>query len=303
MSLDWTWHVEWYGKTEAAIYAIRRVHYWGKTKYQTISIVDIPLRGKALIIDGKIQSALGDEWIYHEALVHPPMILHPNPKKILVLGGGEGATIREVLKHKTVEEVVMVDIDEEMINVARKYLTEWHQGSFDDPRVKLVIKDGREYLKEKEDEYDVIIIDLTDPVKDSPSMYLYTKEFYQLVFKALKNDGVFVTQSTQMVPESNVYAVIHATVKAVFPIVRLYRIFVPVFLQEWSFVLGSKTYDPDSLSIEDIEKRIKARIKEDLRLYDGEAHLGMFNLPKYVRQIVGTIDRISTDDNPIYLPI
>ncbi len=302
MSLDWIWHVEWYGRTEAAVYSIKKVYYWGETKYQTISIVDIPLRGKVLIIDGKIQSALGDEWIYHEALVHPSMILHPNPRKVLVLGGGEGATIREVLRHKTVEEVVMVDIDEEMIRVARKYLTEWHQGSFDDPRVKLVIKDGREYLKKSENEYDVIIIDLTDPVKGSPSMYLYTREFYQLVFRALKENGIFVTQSTQMAPESNVYAVIYATVKSVFPIARLYRIFVPVFLQEWSFTLGSKKYDPLLLSKEEIEGRIENRIKDVLRLYDGEAHLGMFSLPKYVRQLINTIDRISTDDNPIYLP-
>ncbi len=302
MSLDWIWHVEWYGKTEAGIYAIRKVYYWGKTKYQTISIVEIPLRGKVLIIDGKIQSALGDEWIYHEALVHPPMILHPNPKKVLVLGGGEGATLREVLRHNTVEEVVMVDIDEEMVNLARKYLIEWHQGSFDDPRAKVVIEDGRKFLKEKQNEYDVIIIDLTDPLKDSPSMYLYTREFYQLVFKALKEDGVFVTQSTQMVPESDVYAIIYATIKSVFSIAKLYHVFVPTFLQEWSFVLGSKKYDPNLLTRNEIEEKIRERVKGDLKLYDSEAHFCMFNLPKYVRLKINTIKRISTDEAPVYLP-
>jgi len=169
------------------------------TDYQRIEILKSPFYGKMLIIDGDVQSSEKDEYIYHESLVHPSLIIHPNPEKVLIIGGGEGATLREVLKHKNVKEVFMVDIDEKMINFAKEYLSEWHKGSFFSDRVKLIIKDAREFIKDTQDEtFDVIIEDVTEPFEGSSSCLLYTKEFLYDLYKKLKIDGIFSIQASML---------------------------------------------------------------------------------------------------------
>ncbi len=140
-------------------YLCDRVIYHGVSKYQTIDIVETRLHGKMLFLDGVAQSAERDEFIYHELLVHPAMFAHPNPEKVLVIGGAEGATLREVLKHQTVKRAVLVDIDGELVEICKQYLPGWHQGSFDDPRVEVVIGDGRDYVVKCNEKFDVIIID------------------------------------------------------------------------------------------------------------------------------------------------
>ena len=303
MSSNWLRVIEWLDVGEAFSREVKRIYFMEKTDFQSIAVLEVLPHGKVLIIDGKTQSALVDEWIYHEALVHPAMISHPEPREVLILGGGEGATLREVLKHKTVKKVIMVDIDKKMIEIARKYLYEWHQGAFDDNRVNVVIEDGRRFLGESQSKYDIIIVDLTDPLKDSSSMYLYTKEFYELIYNALKDDGIFVTQSTQIALSVDVYAVIHSTISSVFPISRLYHTFVPSFLLDWSFNIGSKKHDPITLSGEEIDSRIRERIIGDLKFYDSETHKHMFSMPKHVRRVLNSTKKISTDAEPIYLPI
>jgi len=161
-----------------------------KSRWQKIEILHTKVWGKVLFLDGKIQSAQIDEFIFHEALVHTPMFVHPAPHKVLVIGGGEGADLREILRHNTVDKVVMVDIDDELVYACKRYLPEWSCGAFDDPRVELHIDDGREWLTRCKDKFDVVIVDLTEPLEGGPSLKLFTREFYELVKSSLTPEGV-----------------------------------------------------------------------------------------------------------------
>ena len=161
------------------LHRLDEVLYSGQTKYQSVRIVRSNNFGLCLVLDGKIQSSEADEFIYHEALVHPAMLTHPGPTSVFIAGGGEGATLREVLAHNTVKRAVMVDIDEEVIALSRHYLPDHSRGAFDDPRTELYHTDARKYQEKTEDRYDVIIIDLPDPIEEGPAYLLYTREFYQ----------------------------------------------------------------------------------------------------------------------------
>ena len=301
--LRWRWFIEWDTRYDGHLRAIKKVIYQGRSRYQEIEIIEFHELGKALIIDGLTQSSIYDEHIYHEALVHPAMILHDSPEKILIIGGGEGATLREVLKYRSVKEVHMVDLDDEVIKVSKKYLPEMNKGSFDDPRLKLIIDDGRKFIEDKVDEYDVIILDLVDPIKNTQAVFLYTIEFYEKIRKSLKENGVIVTQATSPSSTLNVYSVIYNTIKHIFRFSRPYSIYMKSFDDLWGFVIASDKLDIGKLSLEDINKRIKDRVFHPLRFYDGETHIWMFTLPKNIREKLFSEDKISTDKEPISLSI
>src|SRR5262245_31286630 len=168
----------------------------GRTQYQTYQICEIPRFGKTLFLDYNIQSSLLDEYVFHECMSQPAMTLHPNPKKVAVCGGGEGATLREALSHNTVEEAVMVDIDEELVDMVKIHMPEWHQGAFDDPRTTLLHTDARKYLQDnKGANFDVVLSDLPDPLEAGPAVYLFTKEYFQICADAMSDDGVFAMQA------------------------------------------------------------------------------------------------------------
>src|SRR4030043_2000481 len=177
------------------LHRIKRVIYSGRTEFQSIEIVDTGSFGVCLVLDGKIQSSERDEFIYHEALVHPAMLGHACPETVFIAGGGEGATLREVLAHKAVKKVVMVDIDRQVIDICRRYLSLFHQGSFDDSRLELCFADARGYLQDTNDRFDVIIIDLVEPLEEGPACLLYTQEFYRLVKERLNPGGLMAVQS------------------------------------------------------------------------------------------------------------
>ena len=265
-------------KYSATIVKLRRVIAARKSKYQFIEIIELEEFGRCLVLDYYIQSSEVDEYIYHESLVHPVMVAHPNPQRVLIIGGGEGATLREVLKHKTVKEAVMVDIDEDVIEMAKKYLPTFHAGAFDDPRTKLVITDGREFIKKVKTLYDVIILDLTDPYSSQIAKELYSKGFYSYVFKRLKDDGIMVTQAGNSFFFQDVYEYVVDNVRQVFPIVNEYAVWIPSFGYAVNYVVGSKKYDPSKLSIEYVDKVLKGRGVKT-RFYSGRAHLGMMLLP------------------------
>jgi len=158
-------------------FRIREEIYSGKTQFQSVEVIESGGLGRCLILDGKIQSSEWDEFIYHEALVHPPMIAHPHPEKVFIAGGGEGATLREVLAHSSVKRVVMVDIDEEVIDISRRFLPSWHQGSFEDSRLELRFVDAIKYLEEcvdKGEKFDVVILDLPEPIEEGSAYLLHT---------------------------------------------------------------------------------------------------------------------------------
>jgi spermidine synthase len=282
------------------LYSIRRVLYSGQSKYQSIEIVDTGSFGVCLVLDGKIQSSESDEFIYHESLVHPVMLAHPAPERVFIAGGGEGATLREVLSHKSVKKAVMVDIDEQVVDVCRRFLPSFHQNSFNDPRAELLFADARKFLEDKRQEFDVIIIDLADPLEDSPSRLLYTLEFYQLVMRSLRPDGIVVVQSESAGwADLQGFVAIVNTLRHVFPIVRPYQVHIPSFVDMWGFASASRVLDLEQLTAEEVDRRISSRVSRELKAYDGLSHQSMLLFPRHIRRRIEMAERIITDSSPI----
>jgi spermidine synthase len=274
--------------------------YSGRSKFQSVDIINTGSFGICLVLDGKIQSSEADEFIYHEALVHPAMLTHPRPERVFIAGGGEGATLREVLAHKTVKKAVMVDIDEEVVSLCRRFLPSWHQKAFDNPRAELYFADARKYLEESSDEFDVIIIDLVDPLEQGPARLLYTREFYQIVKQKLGPAGIMSVQAEPSEWRNlDNFAAIANTLRTVFPIAHPYQVHIPSFLSLWGFVVASQNLDPSKLTPEEIDARIATRISKKLKSYDGLTHQAMFTIPKHIRQQLAASKRIITDKQPI----
>jgi len=286
----------------AQLHRIKKVIYSGRTQFQTVEIVDTRSFGVCLVLDGKIQSSEQDEFIYHEALVHPAMLSHPGPEKAFIAGGGEGATLREVLAHNTIKKVVMVDIDSQVIDVCRRYLPLFHQGSFDDSRLELTFADARMFLQKTSDKFDIIIIDLVEPLEEGPACLLYTKEFYGLVKEKLNTGGIMCVQSgaAGWTNLQNFTAIIN-TLKSVFNIVCPYQTYVPSFVDLWGFAIASQIIKPTEFSPRDIDTRISTRLSKRLRSYDGLTHQSLFILPKHLRHQLAVTRKIITDQKPVFV--
>lgn len=283
------------------LHSIKKVIYSGRTKFQSIDIVDTGSFGICLILDGKIQSSEKDEFIYHEALVHPSLTTHPHPKRVFIAGGGEGATLREVLAHNTVDKVTMVDIDREVVDICRQFLPSFHQNCFNDPRVQLYFTDAREYLEHGNEQFDAIIIDLPDPLAGGPAYLLYTREFYQGIKERLNPNGIMSVQAgpTGITNWQNFTAIVN-TLKTVFPIVSPYQAHVPAFADVWGFVCASLSPNPQKLPPKEIDHRLKTRLSKKLKFYDGLTHQSLFILPKHLRHQLTITRRVITDKRPIF---
>ena len=294
------WIDDYFNNHELHKHAFRDVVCQVQTKIQKIIIVDTYNYGRCLILDNEFQSAEADEFIYHEALVHPSFILHPCIERVLIIGGGEGATLREALRYKTVKRVVMVDIDKEMIECAKKYLPSFHTGSFDDSRLELVIEDGRKYLERINEQFDAIVIDVNDPLEGGPSYMLFTVELYRIVAKMLKKDGILIVQSgAASITENDVFTSICNTLSKVFNHVFPYVTYIPSYALQWGFVMA--TGNPGKLDItgQEIDDRIGSKVTGTLRFYDSITHHALFNLPKYLRTDIRKQTRIISDKDPL----
>jgi spermidine synthase len=282
------------------LHRIEEVLYRGKTRFQFAEILRSGSYGKLLVLDGKIQSSEADEFIYHEALVQPAMLTHPHPHTVFIAGGGEGAVLREVLAHKTVKRAVMVDIDDTVVALCQKYLPDYSQGAFGDKRTELLHTDAREYLAKSRELFDIIIIDLPDPIEEGPAYRLYTREFYRLVKDRLTSSGIISVQAgSASLTELLNFASVIKTLKSVFPKVFPYQLDVPCFGGPWGFCLAS--LKPMQLSAAEVDKKISARKLTHLKFYDGLTHEGIFSLPKYLRAELATGGRLITDSEPLYI--
>jgi spermidine synthase len=277
---------------------VEKFYYQGKTKYQFVQCFHNEFLGKVLFLDERIQSAQIDEYIYHESLVHPALISHPSPQEVLVIGGGEGATIREVLRHNTVAKVTMVDIDKELVELCEKYLPEWSEGAFSDPKTDLVFEDARQFVEKASEKFDVIISDLTEPIAKGPSVFLFTEEFFEKVFASLKDDGLFILQAGSADPSYyQFFCSLVKTLEKVFPVVRPYWTFVLSFSVPWGFVLASKTKDPLELDEKEIAQRMRERRVNKLKYYHPGFHHSYFALPLYLVKSLKQ-GKILTDSKP-----
>ena len=278
-----------------------RVIYTEQTVYQRIDIINHTEFGKSLFLNGQLQMTVEDEPMYHENLIHPVMVAHPSPRRVLIIGGGDGGALREVLKHGP-EEVTLVELDERVVSVARNLLPEVNQGAFDDPRVTLEFNDGRFVLKsavESGRKWDVIICDLSDPTTGGVAL-LYTREFYQLVRSVLDEGGVFATQATSPYWYPDAYGSIALTLTDSFKVVRPMVTWVPTFGM-WGYVMASDGPDPSTMTTEAISSRLVARgVTTDH--YTSRAHARLFILPGSVETALSDPNvMISTDDNPFVL--
>jgi len=283
------------------LHSIKEVIYSGRTKFQAVDVMRTGSYGLCLVLDGKIQSSEADEFVYHDALVHPAMITHPNPETVFIAGGGEGATLREVLVHRTVKKAIMVDIDQEVVEISRRYLPAWHRNSFDDPRTELHFADARKHLQHTKERFDVVVLDLPDPLEGGPAYLLFTQEFYRLVSDRLAPGGVVTVQAgAASWTNYQTFAAVNNTLKAVFPIVRASQVHIPSFTDPWGFACASHQLDPLSLSREEIDGRLAARLSRKPRSYDGESHQAMFVFPRHIRQRLAATRRVISDRKPVY---
>ncbi|KAJ6849285.1 thermospermine synthase ACAULIS5-like [Iris pallida] len=276
-------------------FALNSILHTGASQYQDIALLDTKPFGKALVIDGKLQSAEIDEFIYHELLVHPALLHHQNPKTIFIMGGGEGSTAREILRHGSVERVIMCDIDEEVVDFCKSHLVA-NKDAFFDSRLQLVINDARAELQKSEDKFDVIIGDLADPIEGGPCYQLYTKSFYESTVKPrLNENGIFVTQARPagVFSHTEVFSCIFNTLKQVFRYVVPYSAHIPSYADTWGWVLASDS--PLPLDADELDLRIRQRINGENRYLDGKTFASASILSKAVRKSLAKETQVYTE--------
>jgi len=279
------WYDEIGSWDEQHKYVINEVLFWEETKFQDVAIFVTEEYGKMLVTDGSTQSAEEDEYIYHESIVHPGLIAHPGPHRVLVIGGGEGAVIREVFRHPTIERVVMVDIDAELVEQCKKFLPEWHQGAFQDPRLELVFADGKDFIAKTKERFDCIIVDCGDAREEGPALTLYTEDFYRTARQRLTASGLLVVQAMELSGlDCANHVTIHKALQRIFRHVNSYAAFVPSFWATWGFIVANDTVDVSQIPSREVDKILQARkLAPVLRYYDGLRHSHMFTLPKDVK--------------------
>jgi len=298
---QYKWFFESTTPVEGHMHAIARTISSRQTKFQFMEIFETHSYGKVLVLDGRIQSSQHDEFIYHEILVQPGLLAHPRPVRAMVIGGGEGATVREILRHPTITDCLMVDIDGEVVEECKKHLPEMHRGAFEDTRTRVLHEDARAYLEKTTERFDLIVVDLPEPLEEGPACQLFTTEFYTLIRDRLTDDGVMTMQAGMTkINELFFYGAVHRTLTAVFPVVAPYQGFIACFGTPWGFILASKGIDPRRQTAAEIDQLIAERMNpDDLGYWNGAAHLHSFNLPKFLTQALDQNTRVITDKNPL----
>lgn len=268
--------------------AAREILYEDQSEFQHIVVADSMQFGRMLILDGVFQTSVVDEWVYSEMITHVPLCLHPDPRRILIVGGGDGGTAREVLRHATVESVEMVEIDPAVIAVAKKYLPEIASALLqDDPRLTVTVGDGIAKVQAAENKYDVIIVDCSDPI--GPGEGLFTAEFYASCARALKADGIMVQQTESPFFHQRLIWDVQQAVAKSFPVTRLYTAPVPLYPSGYhSFTLGAKTRDP-------LAAEWRTPNLPNCRYYNAEVGKAAFVLPEFVRRLTTEDETPMTD--------
>lgn len=256
---------------------VKKTLHKEKSEFQEIDMIETEQYGRMLTLDGLVMTTIEDEFVYHEMITHVPLFTHKNPKKVLVIGGGDGGAIREILKHPSVEQAVLVEIDGRVVEVCKQYLPEISCG-LSDKRAKVIIDDGIKYIKEHKNEFDVITVDSTDPI--GPAVGLFAADFYKAVYGALKDDGIFVAQTESPFANKDLIKRVFKDIKSIFPITRLYTASIPTYpTGYWSFTMGSKKYDPldvDENKLHSIETRY----------FTPQLLKAAFAVPKFVQDLL-----------------
>ncbi len=260
--------------------------YSGKSEFQRIDVFESPEFGRFLTLDGYMMLTEKDEFIYHEMITHVPMAVHPNVKNILVIGAGDGGVVRELVRYHDIEHIDMVEIDPLVVEVCKKYLPQT-ACRFDDPRLTLHFEDGLRFVRFKENEYDLIIVDSTDPF--GPGEGLFTKEFYGNCYKALKDDGILINQhESPFYPEdAQACQRAHKNIVNTFPIAKVYQAHIPTYPSgHWLFGFASKKYHP----LRDLNETRWNMRALTCRYYTTTLHKGAFYIPAYVEELLKSVE-------------
>lgn len=288
---------EWLNDSFGFFYTAGKTLYAGKTRFQSIELVETEEFGNTLLLDKATQVGQKNEFQYHEPMVHPAMLAHPDPRQILVIGGGDGGTLREVLRYRTVEKVDFAELDREVVEFSRQHLPEISAGAFEDPRVDFHFQDGRAFLESRRGVYDLVIMDMTDPV--GPSRMLYTAQFFQTVRESFRDSrSLFVMHAESPVTCPGAFGSILATLSSVFRICRPLYTHVQMYASLWSFVVSSDATDIGGLDPTEVDKRIKKRGLENLKMIRGDTFKAMQVPYPYIQELIAAEHRIITDENP-----
>jgi len=282
------WYTEDHSDNVRFSFKIKECLYHKQSDFQRIDIMETDAFGKVFTLDGIVMTTEKDEFIYHDMITHIPMATNPNIKRVLVIGGGDGGTVRELTRYVGIEKIDMVEIDEEVVKAAIKYLP-FTSCKLDDPRVSLYFEDGIKFVQEKEKKYDLIIVDSTDPI--GPGEGLFSTEFYQNCFKLLNEDGILVNQSESPYYPNNAKELVRATqkIKKIFPIAEVYQYNTPTYGSgHWLFGFASKKYHP----IDDFEPQKWENLKLDTKYYNTGLHKAVFCLPTYVKKMIDSGEMI-----------
>ncbi|KLU40816.1 MAG: spermidine synthase [Peptococcaceae bacterium 1109] len=281
------WFTEYYSNHARFSMRVSKQLYSGESPFQRIDVLETQEYGRVLVIDGFIMLTERDEFIYHEMISHVPMAVHPNPRKVAVVGGGDGGTVRELVRYPDVERIDLIEIDQLVVDVCREFFPSTTSG-LSDPRVNVYYADGVQFMGSCQDKYDLIIVDSTDPI--GPGEGLFTREFYQSCFKALAEDGIMVNQHEGAFYDDDVRACqrAHARISEVFPISKVYQANIPTYASGyWLFGFASKKLDP----IEDLREEEWEKLGISTRHYTTSLHKGAFALPAYVEKLLAEVRR------------
>ena len=274
------WYTEKHSDNVGITIKTAKTLFSGKSEFQQLDIVETLEFGKMMLLDGLVMVTERDEFIYHDMITHPALFTHPAPRKVLVIGGGDGGSIREIMKHPEVELAILCEIDGLVIDKSIELLPSMAceiDGS--NPRVKLHVNDGLAYIRDHQNEFDVILVDSTDPI--GPAVGLFEEDFYRLVFSALKDDGIMIAQSESPFYHAEIQKKMYQNLRAVFPIVEMYQAFIPTYPSGfWSFAFASKRYHP----LNDFDHDRAAKRDFHTRYYNEDLHRGAFMLPTFARE-------------------
>jgi spermidine synthase len=290
-------HSEWLNSRFGYFYTVSKTIHSCKTDYQKLDLVNTDEFGRVLILDGITQVAQSSEFAYHEPMVHPAMCAHPCPRRVLVIGAGDGGIIREVVKYPCVESVVLAELDRGVIEFSKKYLPSIHGGAFSDPRLSINIVDGRKYVEEHPGSFDVVIMDMTDPF--GPSKYLYTKDFFTSVKKSFSsNRGVFAMHTESPVARPQTFSCIQRTLGSVFNHPRPLYAYIQMYAVLWSITVSSEGTDIAAIKTTAIDRKLSAYKIKGLRFYNGAIHQAAQATWPYIADLLIRKGRILTDARP-----
>ncbi|MGD9643104.1 MAG: hypothetical protein AB7V08_10235 [Elusimicrobiales bacterium] len=297
------WFVEFFTPGELHAHRALKVLETSSTAFQEAALIKTHTFGKVLVLDGETQSSQYDEAFYHESLVYPALLAHRAPRTALILGGGEGATARDILNDRGIERVVMADIDYNILRFAEKHLETWHRGSFSDPRLRLLAQDAKKFVFNTAQKFDLVYSDLPSPVEGGPAYSLYTLEFYRRMKKIMSPGAVFTVQAGPGTPlQFELHPAIYNTLRKLFRFVGSYSAFIPSYDMPWTYLYctDDPAKAPARLDAAALDRAAGRRLKRPLRFSDGETITGAFSLPKYYRDRIKASRAVITEARPMF---